>query len=108
MEIKREEKKEMEEIKISKDKTQEIQNLYQRKYAINDLCLMLASKSELVEEGNLFYNRLIDDNSACIQALDSFWNEVKNTYNITVKPDEELFLDFETGKIVLQKSTCGV
>lgn len=97
----------MDEIKISKEKTQEIQNLYQRKYAIHDLCVVLASKNELVEEGNLFYERLINDNLSCMQALDSFWDGIKAEYNITVKQGEELFLDFETGEITLQKADCG-
>lgn len=97
----------MDEIKISKEKTQEIQNLYQRKYAIHDLCVVLASKSELVEEGNLFYERLISDNLSCMQALESFWDGIKAKYNISVKQGEELFLDFETGEITLQKTNCG-
>lgn len=93
----------MEEMRITKDKAQEIQNVYQRKYAISDLCIALASNNELVAEGNLFYERLIADNSACIQALDLFWDEIKKTYQITLKSDEELFLDFQTGEITLQK-----
>ena len=47
----------MEKILISREKTEEIQNVYQRKYSINDLCVLLASKNELLEEGNLFYER---------------------------------------------------
>lgn len=97
----------MEEIKISKEKAQEIQNLYQRKYAISDLCLALASNNELVAEGNLFYERLIADNSSCMQALDLFWDEIKKKYQIILKSDEELFLDFQTGEITLQKMSCG-
>ncbi len=97
----------MEDVKISKEKTQEIQNLYQRKYAIQDLCVVLASKNELVEEGNLFYERLLNDNLSCAQALEAFWDEIKAKYNITVKQGEELFLDFDTGEITLQKAGCG-
>ena len=97
----------MEDVKISKEKTQEIQNLYQRKYAIQDLCVVLPSKNELVEEGNLFYERLLNDNLSCAQALEAFWDEIKAKYNITVKQGEELFLDFDTGEITLQKADCG-
>ena len=39
----------MGKILISREKTEEIQNVYQRKYSVNDLCVLLASKNELIK-----------------------------------------------------------
>lgn len=55
----------------------------------------------------MFYERLLNDNLSCAQALEAFWDEIKAKYNITVKQGEELFLDFDTGEITLQKADCG-
>ena len=72
----------MEKILISREKTEEIQNVYQRKYSINDLCVLLASKNELLEEGNLFYERLIKDNLSCLNELEAFWDNIKKEYDV--------------------------
>ena len=92
----------METIKISKEKAEEIQCIYDRKYSIENLCILLSSKNELVEEGNEFYERLIKDNMSCMKQLENFWNGIKEKYNINLKSNEELFLIFYTGEIALR------
>ncbi len=93
----------MEKILISREKTEEIQNVYQRKYSINDLCVLLASKNELLEEGNLFYERLIKDNLSCLNELEAFWDNIKKEYDVRLQDGEELYLNFNTSEIYVQK-----
>lgn len=93
----------MEKILISREKTEEIQNIYQRKYSVNDLCVLLASKNELLEDGNLFYERLIKDNLSCLNALEAFWDDIKKEYNIKLQEGEELYLNFNTSEVYVQK-----
>lgn len=93
----------MGKILISREKTEEIQNVYQRKYSVNDLCVLLASKNELIKEGNLFYERLIKDNLSCLNELEAFWDNIKKEYNIKLQEGEELYLNFNTSEVYIQK-----
>lgn len=92
----------MQTLEISKEKAAHMQDLYERKYAINDLCILLASKNDLVEEGNLFYKRLINDNQVCMKEIDTLWNEIKEELNITLKENERIFLNFLSGEITIE------
>lgn len=93
----------MKEMKIPMEKAEEIQDLYQRKHSLEDLCVLLASKNELVEEGNLFYERLVSDNLDCLNQISTFWNNIKKNCDVVLQKDEDLFLDFTTGEISVQK-----
>ncbi len=96
----------MGKIYIDKKKIQEIQDLMDKKNAINDLCILLASNNDLVAEGNQFYERLLLDNEEYLLIMDKFWDDVKNKYNISLKDDEELYLDFASGEITIRKISC--
>lgn len=93
----------MEDVILSREETFAVHEVYERKASIEDLCLLLSNKNSLVKEGNLFYEKLLLDNIDCIRRLESFWKRTIDIYGIELKEDEEVSLDFYSGKIIIKK-----
>lgn len=79
---------------LSKELEKIFQDIYERDAAIKDLCLMLASNNDLFQGNSDLYDRLIEDESKCKNEMKIFWNKCQDTYQVTLTPPEELYLNF--------------
>ena len=95
----------MEDVILSRDEVFNVHEVYERKASIEDLCLLLSSKNSLVKEGNLFYEKLLLDNIDCIRRLESFWARIIDMYEIELKEDEEVSLDFYSRRVIIKKKS---
>lgn len=89
---------------LSKEKVEEFRIYYERKQSIDDLCMTLACDNEVFKENeNLFYERLIQDNSECLKFLKQFWENCQKDYKIGLQPDEEMYIDFLSNELGVRK-----
>lgn len=91
----------MKEYYVSIDKAQEIQILYERKQALEDLCLVLSEGKSFIEDNNGIYDKLISDSTLCLGKINKFWSEIENSGKIKADDGQQYHLDFATGKIMV-------
>ena len=93
----------MEELILSRDEAFNVHVIYERKASVEDLYSFLSSKDSLVEEGNLFYEKLLFDKVDCIRRLESFWERIMDIYEIELKEDDEISFDYYSRKAIIRK-----
>lgn len=93
----------MEDVVLSREEAFIVHQVYDRKASVEDLCSLLSSKSSLIQEGNLFYEKLLFDNVDCTRRLESFWARTIDMYEIELNEDEEISLDFYSRKVIVKK-----
>ena len=87
---------------ISKEKVSEIQSIYERKQALEDLCLTLCEKREFVSDFDYVYKRMVEDQKKCISDIEKFWNYIKENSGLRMEEGKQFYLDFETGKVTVR------
>ena len=45
----------------------------------------------------------MSDNLSCLNELEAFWDNIKKEYDVRLQDGEELYLNFNTSEIYVQK-----
>lgn len=79
---------------LSEEEFQEIENLYEKKLALENLVKIIdASKKDL-------YERLIDDYGVTVRNFNAWWAQMSKKFNLD---SENWYVDFEKQMMVEQK-----
>lgn len=86
------------------NEVEELQNYNEMKFAIEDLCKMLAINNELfIENDSIIYSRLINDNLEYLKKIEEFWRKYRKMYSVNLNQDEELYVDYITRELGIRK-----
>lgn len=88
--------------KVTEDERKEIQRLHERRSALKELYLTLASPYLDEEERRTLYERIIDDLEKTISQYDSWWREIPKKYQWKSKEKGHWIIDFETNVVYLE------
>ncbi|MBO5800003.1 MAG: CXXX repeat peptide modification system protein [Paludibacteraceae bacterium] len=77
---------------VSEEEKNEIQLLFERKKALNELSCLISQEDEL-------YSKLQEDKKETSEKYQKWWTEMSQKYNWGNGENSELFIDFESNKV---------
>lgn len=78
--------------KVSEEEKNEIQLLFERKKALNELSCLISQEDEL-------YSKLQEDKKETSEKYQKWWTEMFQKYNWGNWENSELFIDFESNEV---------
>ena len=78
--------------KVSEEEKNEIQLLFERKKALNELSCLISQEDEL-------YSKLQEDKKETSEKYQKWWTEMSQKYNRGNGENSELFIDFESNEV---------
>lgn len=78
--------------KVSEEEKNEIQLLFERKKALNELSCLISQEDEL-------YSKLQEDKKETSEKYQKWWTAMSQKYNWDNGENSELFIDFESNEV---------
>ena len=82
--------------KVTEDEKREIQELYEKKLALENLLKIIDSSNEQM------YVKLVADYGSTMRLFQEWWNKMHITYNWKSEKDKSWNINFETNEVSLQ------
>jgi CXXX repeat modification system protein len=86
---------------VTVEEKEEIERLYERKTALNELLMTLNNPSMSEEEKNILYEKILLDMGKTKRLFDKWWDDAVKKYQWKGTEQDQWSIDFKTNEIFL-------
>ena len=95
---------------ITESEKKEILRLYERKNALKELFVTLASPYLIEEERKILYEKIVDDMEKTFSQYENWWRVIAARYKWKSRENWRWMIDFNTNEVYLEdngEDSCG-